>query len=279
MINQANHKSADNKPSVVNKLLLKDVTHGFSLLLPPETITRIQGALVQPLGLAKQWSLNQHGDRIPKYRLAQDLSFSITQNACSINDQIDMKEYAEMIHGWCLGRILHFIIAIRLAHLGKRICKAKYDNSHAYRCIAHSGSAATDLISIFDRVAYVALRLTFGGSTTPPTWCLFSEMVTDLANKIYCCSPWDPAKLHSPAQPNTRNHTLPPQIGRPHPRAPFPHHGTPRPFHMNRLTIWQPTRLSFSDTCPFGFGGYNLHGRAWRICIPPPLPPTRRRKV
>jgi hypothetical protein len=37
---------------------------------------------------------------------------------------------------------------------------------------------------------------------------------------------------------------------------------------MNRLTIRQPSRLAFSDTCPFGFGGYNLQGRAWRIRIP-----------
>lgn len=34
---------------------------------------------------------------------------------------------------------------------------------------------------------------------------------------------------------------------------------------MNRLTIRQPTHLAFLDTCPFGFGGYNLQGRAWQI--------------
>jgi hypothetical protein len=37
---------------------------------------------------------------------------------------------------------------------------------------------------------------------------------------------------------------------------------------VNRLTIRQPTRIAFSDTCPFGFGGYNLNGRGWQIRIP-----------
>ena len=38
---------------------------------------------------------------------------------------------------------------------------------------------------------------------------------------------------------------------------------------MNRLTIRQPTRIAFSDTCPFGFGGYNLRGHGWRSVYPP----------
>jgi hypothetical protein len=37
---------------------------------------------------------------------------------------------------------------------------------------------------------------------------------------------------------------------------------------MKRLTIQQPTHLTFFDTCPFRFGGYNLQGQAWRIQIP-----------
>jgi hypothetical protein len=36
-----------------------------------------------------------------------------------------------------------------------------------------------------------------------PTWCLFSEMVTNLANEIAICNEWDPATLRSPSQPIT----------------------------------------------------------------------------
>ena len=47
----------------------------------------------------------------------------------------------------------------------------------------------------------LSLRLTFKGrATPPPTWCLFSELVTDLANEIGNCQEWDPELFHSPAQ-------------------------------------------------------------------------------
>jgi hypothetical protein len=49
----------------------------------------------------------------------------------------------------------------------------------------------------------VAIRLTFGGSPNPPSWCLFSEMVADLANEIACCKRYDPELLRSPAQNKT----------------------------------------------------------------------------
>jgi hypothetical protein len=37
---------------------------------------------------------------------------------------------------------------------------------------------------------------------------------------------------------------------------------------MNLLTIRNPTRLGWSDSCPFGLGGYLLSEFAWRIKIP-----------
>jgi hypothetical protein len=171
MIGRGNHKSTEKETEVVDKLLLKDVTHRLSLPLPPEIVPLIKGALVQPLGLARPWTLNTNGDRIPKYRLTQDLSFSVSQEACSINAQMDMAQYAKMIYGWCLGRIIHLIVALRLAHPNKRIFIAKYAYSDAYRRIAHAAPAAAQSISVFRRVAYLALRLTFGGSPNPPTWC------------------------------------------------------------------------------------------------------------
>ena len=203
MTKRGNHKSAEEEKTVVNGLLQKDVTHGFSMPLPVEVVPRVIDALVQPLGLAKQWTLDALGERVPKYRLTQDLSFSLTKETCSVNDRIDMNLYAEMVYGWCLGRIIHFIVALRLAHPHKKIFIAKYDYSDAYRRIAHAATAASQSISVFDQVAYLALRLTFGGSPNPPTWCLFSKMVTDLANEVLCCEEWDPGTLRSPAQPLT----------------------------------------------------------------------------
>ena len=41
---------------------------------------------------------------------------------------------------------------------------------------------------------------------------------------------------------------------------------------MNLLTIRNPTRLCFSDSCPFGLGGWTWSGIAWRLRIPPSSP-------
>jgi hypothetical protein len=41
---------------------------------------------------------------------------------------------------------------------------------------------------------------------------------------------------------------------------------------MNKITIRQPTKICWSDLCPFGIGGFLLSGRAWRIRIPDTSP-------
>lgn len=37
---------------------------------------------------------------------------------------------------------------------------------------------------------------------------------------------------------------------------------------INLLTMRNPSRVGWSDSCPFGLGGYLLSGRAWRIRVP-----------
>ena len=98
-----------------------------------------------------------------------------------------MSAYTEMIYGWCLPRILHYIVAVRAAHLTKAIFACKYDYSDAYRRVAHSATAAAQTISIHDGRGYLSLRLTFGGCPNPPTFCMFSEVATDLANELSQC--------------------------------------------------------------------------------------------
>ena len=140
--------------------------------------------------------------------MTQDLSFSSTRDGdpTSINGRIDISAYTEMVFGWCLPRILHFIVAIQIKFPILLILIAKYDEdySNAHRRIAHSASAAAQTIAVHAGLAYLSLRLKFGDRPPPPpppTWCLFSEFVTDLANEIGNCQEWDPKLLHSPAQP------------------------------------------------------------------------------
>jgi hypothetical protein len=203
MMERGNHKSAQEDSEAVAKLLAKDVLQGFSLPVSPDLIPDMAHAMVQPAGVVKQFSLQEDGSRTLKRRLTQDLSFPLTSPKVSVNKRIDMSEYVEMIYGWCLSRIIHFIVALRLAYPLLRIFIMKYDYSDAYRRVAHSPLAAAQSVIIFARVAYIALRLTFGGSPNPPTWCAFSEMVTDLSNEIPLCKEWDHDTLRSPDQPET----------------------------------------------------------------------------
>ena len=38
---------------------------------------------------------------------------------------------------------------------------------------------------------------------------------------------------------------------------------------LNGLTLRNPTRWGFSDSCPQGLGGYTHNGRAWRLAVDP----------
>jgi len=92
----------------------------------------------------------------------------------SVNKRSNMSKYPEMIYEWALLRIITFIVALRLAFPNKRILIAKYDLSDAYQRIANSAKAAAQTILVVGQIAYVMLRLCFGGSTCPATWCSFS---------------------------------------------------------------------------------------------------------
>jgi hypothetical protein len=168
-----------------------------------ESVLWIAGAITQPLGMAKQLTLSESGAHVPKFRLTQDLSFSLTEKKVSVNAGINMDEYAEMIYGWCLPRTIQYIISLRHMHPNTRIFIAKYDYSDAYCRIAHLASAAIQLIALFDKLAFIALGLTFGGSPNPPTCCMFSKTVTDLANELLLCPEWDKTKLYNPDQAET----------------------------------------------------------------------------
>ncbi|KAI2508556.1 hypothetical protein MHU86_5848 [Fragilaria crotonensis] len=205
MLARGNHKSAQQEQDRVGELLAKDVTHGFTIPIPIAAVQSIPGAMVQPLGLVQQWTVDQDGARKAKFRLTQDLSFSTGRGSepTSINSRIDMSAYVDMVYGWCLPRIVHFIVALRSQNPALLILISKYDYSDAYRRIAHSSTAASQTIAINGSTAFLSLRLTFGGSPNPPTWCMFSELVTDLANEIAQCDEWDPTEHRSPAQPST----------------------------------------------------------------------------
>jgi hypothetical protein len=68
-LQRGKHKSAQDESDQVAKLLKKDVDHGFAWIIPKQLVPLIPHSMVQPLGLAKQWTLNEMGECSPKYGL------------------------------------------------------------------------------------------------------------------------------------------------------------------------------------------------------------------
>ena len=92
-LQRGNHKSVSQDTEKVRDLLSKDVKHGFTIPLPIDCAPQIKGAMIQPLGVVKQWSLNEKSERVEKFRLTQDLSFSVDSSTrdCSVNGRVDLQ--------------------------------------------------------------------------------------------------------------------------------------------------------------------------------------------
>jgi len=147
-----------------------------------EALSKLRGAMVQPCGLATQYGLMPDGSRKLKKRLTHDLSYSLTVPEILVNARID---------------IIHFVVALRVAHPKQKILIAKFDYSDAYRRVSHAASSVVQSVIAWGGVAYVALRLAFGGSPNPACFCAFLEMLTDLSNDLSQSS-YDPEKFTSP---------------------------------------------------------------------------------
>ena len=185
----------------MEQLLSQDVVDGFSMAISIGVsigvVPLIPNTMVQPVGLAKQWTLDEKENRKIKYRITQDLLYLETDKdvPLSINSGIDMDQYPEMVYGWDLPGIVHFIVALGLAWSLRTIFISKYDYSDAYRRMAHSALAVAQTITTCLAYTFVYFRMTFRGLPNPPAWCNFSEMVADLAIEISLCKDWDPSEI------------------------------------------------------------------------------------
>ena len=193
-----NHKSVQGHKEAVCKMVQKEVDRGFALLLPVDTVGKLNGSMVQLVGVTIQQSLDKKGNRVPKPRLTHDDSYTSGDRKISVNDLLDLSQYPEMIYGHCLSRTNYFVVVLRGLFPQEEIFVAKFDYSNAYRQITHTAEAAIKQIFVWMGTAYLMLRTTFGGSANPPTWCCLSEIVTDLVNEIFLDPEWDETVVFSP---------------------------------------------------------------------------------
>ena len=96
-----NHKGATSNPELPKKLILKDITHGYGLILPLSKITRIPGVLVAPMNIQKQNTINEMGQVIEKDRLTHDQSF-LWGSGTSANSRVRKEELLPCMFGGCI---------------------------------------------------------------------------------------------------------------------------------------------------------------------------------
>lgn len=178
-------------------MLEGDVTRGFILTMRASDLHKLRGAHLQPCGIVRQPSLQADGSRQIKGRLTHDLSFSILGEDLSVNARIDLSKHPPMIYGWCINRLVHFIVCLRFRRPRVRIYLSKYDYSDAYKRISHIPSAAAATIIVICHLVYIYLRMAFGGSANPAAFSCFSEMLTDLANELGFAN-LDPSRFNLP---------------------------------------------------------------------------------
>ncbi len=69
-----NHQSVHQQVTAVQTLLQKEVAHRWQLSLPRHLIASLPRAIVAPLGLVSQATINAQGEMVPKHRLTHNQS-------------------------------------------------------------------------------------------------------------------------------------------------------------------------------------------------------------
>ncbi len=194
---RGNHKSASKFHDVMSKMIQEDAERGFALPLPIEILPHIPNASLAPLGCHEQTSINASGEQVPKLRLTLDQSFP-GPSGTSVNLRVDSTKLPPIMYGFCLKRIIHYILDLRQRHPTTKIFNNKFDYDAAYRCCHLSSTSAQESLTIHDNFLLMALRLTFGGSACPNLWNCLSESRIDIANMLIQNPFWDHRILFDP---------------------------------------------------------------------------------
>ena len=142
-----NHKGVQKFPKFYEELNIDDITHGFSIPIPKESITNIPGALLCPMNVIEQQTISATGEVIEKQRACHDLSFPAEPSKTSVNSRVIDDELPPCKFGYCLLRIVHYIATLRQHFPSTPILLQKIDWKSAYRRIhLHPNTAIQSML-------------------------------------------------------------------------------------------------------------------------------------
>ncbi len=210
--NRGNHKSASKLKHILDKIITEDIERGFALPLPVESLNSIPNASLAPLGCQEQETINEKGEKIPKYRMTHDQSFKGPSNT-SVNLRVINDELPPCMYSYVFKRTLHYIVDLRLRHPHTPIYISKFDLDAAYRRCHLAANTSTECLTIYDNMLLMALRLTFGGSPCPSLWGYISDTLADLSNAIIQNEDWDQTSLRDSISDSLPIPTQPKPLG------------------------------------------------------------------
>jgi len=182
---RGNHKGATVNADYMWQILQAEVSKGWLLVLPLDSHQIIPGALLGPVGLVFQNSIDEVGNPITKERPTHDLSFNpIPDVVTSLNARVQGDDLTPCKYGYALVRFIHYILWLRRHEPSMPIFLTKSDWKAAYRRIHTHPHIATQMVIRWEGHEYIALRMTFGGSPFPNIWNDLAESATDLANDL-----------------------------------------------------------------------------------------------
>ena len=205
-----NHKSAAGEwERVLETELLKDVEQGWLVPLLPEHVGKIPGAMMSPMGINHQPTINGNGTTIIKERPTHDLSWEGDRSQQSVNSLVQREKLEPCMIGHMCLRLIHYIIGCRARHPSSKIYISKVDFKSAYRRLhIDADTIAKHFIHLkreTDDLVACSLRLTFGGAPNATEFGKLSETTADLCNDILRCEAWNPSILTASFQ-----HQIPP---------------------------------------------------------------------
>jgi hypothetical protein len=115
MLKHGNHASASQSMAMVIEMFKDEVNHMWQLPLPSYAANELLGAVLAPVGLTDQLTINKCGEVIPKWCLTHDQSFNVIPGIhWSVNNCIDLTMLTPFRYGHALLRFIHVILAFRL---------------------------------------------------------------------------------------------------------------------------------------------------------------------
>jgi hypothetical protein len=185
-----NHKGGTSQPLLLQQLIVKNITYGFSLAILLSTVHSIQGSILAPMNIMKKNIINEQGQIIPKDRLTQDQSYA-WRSGTSVNSLVWIEDFIPCRFGACIQWLVNYAVAVRKKYPNRRIL-ATNDYNSAYRCCHLNWLTVVQTITqlLDEELVINLLWLTFSGPPGTYKLVVIFESICNLAITLLLDNNW-----------------------------------------------------------------------------------------